>query len=195
MFSSTDINRKRRKLVNARAANFIHCEDALCPAYPRHIVNSIPMQPQTMTLLERNKSRRVGSTNTWATVLDWLIRDGELAQVVTDHFRLDFDLVEFLRTKSALCCHVHVPCELTFPEYTATTLPIISGTTIISRKCVRTASGFSFGLASCLAFRSFLIKPMGLRLRPRLNRRRAREWTTSRSCSEERSRSLSEGGE
>lgn len=37
---------------------------------------------------------------------------------------------------------------------------------------------------------SRVIRPMGLRLRPRLNRRRARAWTTSRSCSLERSRSL-----
>lgn len=37
------------------------------------------------------------------------------------------------------------------------------------------------------------MRPMGLRLRPRLNRRRARAWTTSRSCSLERSRSLRGG--
>jgi hypothetical protein len=38
----------------------------------------------------------VGGTDTWTTVLDWLVCDGELAQVVADHFWLDFDLVEFL---------------------------------------------------------------------------------------------------
>lgn len=70
------------------------------------------------------------------------------------------------------------------------TEPIISGTMIMSRRCVLTSAGFSLGLASCLALRSFLIRPIGLRFRPRLKRRRARACTTSRSCSEERSRSL-----
>jgi hypothetical protein len=70
------------------------------------------------------------------------------------------------------------------------TLPIISGTTIMSRRWVLTRSGFSLGFASCLALRSFLIRRRGPRLRPRLNRLRARACTTSRSCSEERSRSL-----
>jgi len=39
----------------------------------------------------------VGGTDTWPSVLHWLVCDGELAQVVSDHFRLDFDLVEFLK--------------------------------------------------------------------------------------------------
>lgn len=58
------------------------------------------------------------------------------------------------------------------------------------RKCVLTRSGFSLGFASCLDLRSFLISLRGARFRPRLNRRRARACTTSRSCSDERSSSL-----
>lgn len=38
----------------------------------------------------------MGGTNTRATVLDGLVGDGELAQVVSDHLRLDFNLVEGL---------------------------------------------------------------------------------------------------
>lgn len=38
----------------------------------------------------------MGSTNTGSTVLDGLVRDGEFTEVVADHLRLDFDLVEFL---------------------------------------------------------------------------------------------------
>ena len=38
----------------------------------------------------------MGGTDTGATVLDRLVGDGELAQVVSDHLRLDFDLVEGL---------------------------------------------------------------------------------------------------
>jgi len=38
----------------------------------------------------------MGSTNTGSTMLDRLVRDGEFGQVVSDHFRLDFDLVELL---------------------------------------------------------------------------------------------------
>jgi len=48
------------------------------------------------SLLQRNESRRVSGTNTGSTVLDRLVRDRKLSQIVTHHFRLDFDLVEFL---------------------------------------------------------------------------------------------------
>jgi len=47
-------------------------------------------------LLQGNKSRRVRSTDTWSTVLDRLVRDGEFTQVVAHHLGLDFDLVELL---------------------------------------------------------------------------------------------------
>ena len=39
-------------------------------------------------LFERDESWGVGSTDTGATVLDWLVGDTELAQVVADHVGL-----------------------------------------------------------------------------------------------------------
>lgn len=39
-------------------------------------------------LLQRDETRRMCSSNTRATVLDWLVGDGELAQVVAAHLRL-----------------------------------------------------------------------------------------------------------
>ena len=56
--------------------------------------------------------------------------------------------------------------------------PIISGTTIMSRRCVRTTGGFSFGCAAFLALRSFLMRAIGLRFRPREKRLRARACTS-----------------
>ena len=47
-------------------------------------------------LLEWDESGGVGSTDTWSSVLDWLVGDGELSEVVSDHLRSDFDLVEDL---------------------------------------------------------------------------------------------------
>jgi len=38
----------------------------------------------------------VGSTNTRTVVLDGSVRDGEFGKVVTNHFRLDFNIVEGL---------------------------------------------------------------------------------------------------
>lgn len=35
----------------------------------------------------------MGGTNTWSTVLDWFVGNGEFTQVVTDHFSADLDLV------------------------------------------------------------------------------------------------------
>ena len=46
--------------------------------------------------LERNEPWGVGSTNTRPTVLNRLVWDGELSQVVTNHLRLDLDLVKRL---------------------------------------------------------------------------------------------------
>ena len=45
-----------------------------------------------MSLLEGDKSGAVSGTNTGPSVLDWLVGDGELAQVVSDHLWLDLDL-------------------------------------------------------------------------------------------------------
>lgn len=44
--------------------------------------------------LERNEPRRMGGTNTWSTVLDRLVTDGEFGQVMSNHLRLYFYLVE-----------------------------------------------------------------------------------------------------
>lgn len=38
----------------------------------------------------------MSGTNTGSTVLDWLVGQAELAQVVTDHLSLDFNLIEGL---------------------------------------------------------------------------------------------------
>lgn len=54
------------------------------------------MREKSNRLLERDESRRVGSSNTWSSVLDWLVRYRELGEVVSDHLRSDFDLVENL---------------------------------------------------------------------------------------------------
>ena len=43
-------------------------------------------------LFERNETGRVGSTDTGATVLHRLVSDGKLAEVVTNHLGLDFNL-------------------------------------------------------------------------------------------------------
>ena len=45
-------------------------------------------------LFEWDEARRVSGTNTWATVTNWLVGHGELANVVVDHLGLDLDLVE-----------------------------------------------------------------------------------------------------
>lgn len=42
----------------------------------------------TAILLQRDETRRMCSSNTRATVLDWFVGDGELAQVVAAHLRL-----------------------------------------------------------------------------------------------------------
>ena len=46
------------------------------------------------SLLQRNELRRVSSTNTRTVVLHRLVRQRELAQIVTDHLSLDFNVVE-----------------------------------------------------------------------------------------------------
>lgn len=42
----------------------------------------------TAILLQRDETRRVCGSNTGATVLHWLVGDGELSQVVTAHLGL-----------------------------------------------------------------------------------------------------------
>lgn len=63
-----------------------------------------------------------------------------------------------------------------------------SKTHIMSRRWVLTTSGFSPAGASFLAFRSFLMSAMGLRLSPRWKRLRARAVTSSMSWGVSRSR-------
>ena len=66
-------------------------------------------------LLEWDKSGAVGGTDTGPTVLDWLVGDGELAQVVSNHLWLDLHLGEDLPVVDTnngaghLGDHHHVP--------------------------------------------------------------------------------------
>eukprot|EP00297_Palpitomonas_bilix_P000296 CAMPEP_0113912006 /NCGR_PEP_ID=MMETSP0780_2-20120614/28618_1 /TAXON_ID=652834 /ORGANISM="Palpitomonas bilix" /LENGTH=375 /DNA_ID=CAMNT_0000908779 /DNA_START=413 /DNA_END=1538 /DNA_ORIENTATION=+ /assembly_acc=CAM_ASM_000599 len=53
------------------------------------------------TLLERDESRRVSSTNTGATVAHGFVRKGELSKVVTNHIGLDLNSVEYLSVVNA----------------------------------------------------------------------------------------------
>jgi hypothetical protein len=50
----------------------------------------------TQLSLEGNEARRVGGTDTRASVTHLLVGDGELAEVVANHLRLDLHLVELL---------------------------------------------------------------------------------------------------
>lgn len=47
---------------------------------------------QQITLLEWDESGRVGSSDTWSSVLDRLVGDSELSEVESDHLRLDLGL-------------------------------------------------------------------------------------------------------
>ena len=79
----------------------------------------------------------------------------------------------------------------TLPLYTPTTLPTISGTMIMLRKGVFTHSGFSSGGASFFAFLNFLLRAIGLRFRPLLNRLRGLHGKSSISCSQEKTQRFS----
>ena len=98
------------------------CSSSFVDCYKRisHIHAPIPSVKDpaySKYLLERNETGRVGGTNTGSSVLDWVavgtlalsllrpnllpereyvLRDREFSQVVSDHLRLDFDLVELL---------------------------------------------------------------------------------------------------
>lgn len=52
-------------------------------------------------LLERDEARRVGGTDTGATVVYRLVGDGKLTEVVSDHLGLDLNLVEGLAVVDA----------------------------------------------------------------------------------------------
>merc|ERR1719445_325650 len=49
------------------------------------------MEFKKNNLFKRNKSGRVGGTNTGTTVLDRSVSHGEFTKVMSDHLRLDFD--------------------------------------------------------------------------------------------------------
>lgn len=50
----------------------------------------------SLFLLERDETGRVGGTDTGTTVVNGLVGEGELAEVVADHLRLDLNSVESL---------------------------------------------------------------------------------------------------
>ena len=54
-------------------------------------------------LLQRDESGRVGSTDAGPTVLHGLARDRELAQIVSNHLRLDLDLIELHKLLMGSC--------------------------------------------------------------------------------------------
>lgn len=63
-------------LKNAKANKF--CGDTIFFIYTKN----------KAILLQRDETRRMCGSNTRATVLDWLVGDGEFAQVVSAHLRL-----------------------------------------------------------------------------------------------------------
>lgn len=54
------------------------------------------MIEEVETSLKGNEPGRVSSTNTGPSVLDRLVTYGELSKIMTDHLRLDLNLVEGL---------------------------------------------------------------------------------------------------
>lgn len=51
------------------------------------------LQLDVVRLFQWNKTRAVGGTNTWPTVLDWFVWQREFAQVVANHFWFHFNLI------------------------------------------------------------------------------------------------------
>lgn len=58
-------------------------------------------------LLEWNKTRAVRCTNTWTTVLDWLVCQREVSQIEANHLRLDFDLLMKIERKKQRVMILH----------------------------------------------------------------------------------------
>lgn len=50
----------------------------------------------TVFLLEGNEARGMGSTDTGSSMLNGLIRDGELSKIVANHLRFDLNLIKSL---------------------------------------------------------------------------------------------------
>lgn len=108
---------------------------------------------------------------------------------MADHLGLDFDLVELLSGVDTDDGADHLGDDNHVTEVGLDEVGLLVGLGLL---CVVLAMTRRLGGQWCvrLDFLSFLMRPMGLRLRPRLNLRRARAWTRSRSSSEPRSRSL-----
>ena len=108
---------------------------------------------------------------------------------MADHLGLDFDLVELLSGVDTDDGADHLGDDNHVTEVGLDKVGLLVGLGLL---CVVLAMTRRPGGQWCirLDFLSFLMRPMGLRLRPRLNLRRARAWTRSRSSSEPRSRSL-----
>ena len=60
----------------------------------RQTTNNIP--PGVSHLLQRDEAGRHGRANTWTTVSNRVVGDGELSEVVSNHIGLDLDDVEDL---------------------------------------------------------------------------------------------------
>merc|ERR550517_1502773 len=100
-------------------------------------------------LLQWDESWRVGGTNTGPSVFDGFVRDTEFTQVVSNHFRLDFNLVKSLAIVHSNNAAGHLRND-----------------NHVSQMCFNDV-GFLVDWALLLLLRSFLINAMGLRLRPR----------------------------
>ena len=81
---------------------FFRNAEALITLIKKKINNkkSIPIRPRmkahTESSLERNKPGWMGGTNTRPSVLDRLVGDWEFSQIMANHLRLDFHLIEGL---------------------------------------------------------------------------------------------------
>ena len=142
-------------------------------------------------LFEGNELGRTSSTNTGTTVSNNLVGQGEFTKVMANHFGLNERRKDGHDDKNSKRKEINTSNQVswrftlistwlkTLPLWIPTTPPIISGTTIMLRRWVLMTAGLSSPVASALDLRIRLIKAIGLRLRPRIMRRRARQWTSS----------------
>lgn len=63
----------------------------------------------TAILLQRDEPRRMCSSDTRATVLDWLVGDGELAQVMATHLRLKRRKIKVKPFVENTCANIQLP--------------------------------------------------------------------------------------
>lgn len=60
----------------------------------------------TQFLLQRNEAGRMSGSNTWTTVFNRLVCDGELSKVMTNHLRLKRDkIIQIISYQKSL--HIH----------------------------------------------------------------------------------------